>query len=80
MARGDWILPVIDLERCNGCGECERLCPTHAVEVHAGQAVIVRPAACTFCEICETYCPEGAIGRPFNIVFAPDVRQAMTGR
>lgn len=63
-------LPLIDLQRCTGCGFCEALCPTAAVEVVAGQAVIVRPSDCTFCEICETYCPEGAIGRPFRVVFA----------
>lgn len=70
-----WPLPIIDLQRCNGCGFCERLCPTNAVEVHGGRAVIVRPHDCTFCDICETYCPEGAIGRPFRIVFAPEARR-----
>jgi NAD-dependent dihydropyrimidine dehydrogenase PreA subunit len=51
---------------------CEALCPTRAVEIHDQKAVIARPAACIFCEVCETYCPESAIGRPFTIVFAPD--------
>jgi formate hydrogenlyase subunit 6/NADH:ubiquinone oxidoreductase subunit I len=34
--------------------------------------VIARPADCSFCDVCESYCPEHAIGRPFAIVFAPD--------
>ncbi len=63
-------LPVIDLARCNGCALCVQLCPTQAVDLRGGQAAIVRPEDCTFCEICEAYCPEGAIGRPFVIVFA----------
>jgi NAD-dependent dihydropyrimidine dehydrogenase PreA subunit len=62
-------LPIIDPERCTGCGHCVALCPPRAVELRAGKAVITRPAACTFCEICETYCPEEAIGRPFLIRF-----------
>jgi NAD-dependent dihydropyrimidine dehydrogenase PreA subunit len=67
----DKALPLIDLRRCTGCGLCEQLCPTKAVEVRGNVAVIARPEACTFCEVCESYCPEGAIGRPFAIVFAP---------
>jgi NAD-dependent dihydropyrimidine dehydrogenase PreA subunit len=65
------ILPLIDLRRCTGCGICEQLCPTSAVEIRLGKAEIVRPEACSFCDVCESYCPEGAIGRPFTIVFAP---------
>lgn len=62
-------LPLIDPERCTGCGLCQQLCPTNAVEVRGNLATIVRPERCTFCEVCESYCPEGAIGRPFAIMF-----------
>jgi formate hydrogenlyase subunit 6/NADH:ubiquinone oxidoreductase subunit I len=65
------ILPLIDFRRCTGCGICEQLCPTNAVEVRHGKAKIVRPEACSFCDVCESYCPEGAINRPFSVVFAP---------
>jgi ferredoxin len=71
-------LPRIDLDRCNGCGLCEQLCPTEAVEVINGRAAITRPDACTFCEVCESYCPTGAIGRPFTIVFAPTQTVTLT--
>lgn len=63
------ILPLIDEQRCTGCGECETRCPTQTVAVIGGVATVINPPACTFCEICESYCPEGAIGRPFTITF-----------
>jgi MinD superfamily P-loop ATPase len=66
------LIPNIDLERCNACGNCVALCPTQAVEIVDDKAVIMRPEACTYCDVCETFCPEGAIGRPFTIEFAPD--------
>ena len=74
--QADWVLPFIDRQRCTGCGFCARLCPTHAVEIRGALAVIVRPEACIFCDVCESYCPEGAIGRPFTIVFGPDARRS----
>ena len=66
------LIPNIDLDRCNACGNCVALCPTLAVEIVDDKAVIVRPEACTYCDVCETFCPEGAIGRPFTITFATD--------
>jgi len=68
-----WALPDIDRERCTGCGNCEELCPTKAVAVVEGIAVIIHPEACTFCDRCERFCPEEAISRPFIIRFANPV-------
>lgn len=64
------VVPEIDLTVCTGCGLCVDLCPPQAVDLVNGQAVITRPAQCTFCEICESYCPVGAIGRPFLVMLA----------
>jgi MinD superfamily P-loop ATPase len=63
------VLPIIDHRRCKGCGVCARRCPTQAIAVTHGKAVVIFPYACTFCDICESYCPEGAIGRPFTVRF-----------
>ncbi|MFQ3630028.1 ATP-binding protein [Roseiflexus sp.] len=65
----NWALPVIDLDRCTGCGQCVRRCPTRAVELIDRKAVIVRPSSCTYCDACERACSTGAIGRPFMIMF-----------
>lgn len=62
-----YILPTINMLRCTGCGQCAELCPTNAVDILNNKAVITRPQDCTFCEICESYCPEAAIERPFTI-------------
>lgn len=62
-------IPRIDERRCTGCGNCEALCPTQAVQVVNGRAAIIRPESCVYCDVCEAHCPEGAIGRPFLIIF-----------
>jgi MinD superfamily P-loop ATPase len=66
------LLPTIDLDVCMGCGNCAALCPTQAVEIVDSKAAITKPSQCTYCDVCETFCPEGAIRRPLTIVFAPD--------
>ncbi|NJO81710.1 MAG: ferredoxin family protein [Blastochloris sp.] len=76
MVKGDVVttkhhpLPVIDTQRCTGCGICVAGCPTKTIALHNERAVIAHPDACTFCELCEINCPEQAIGRPFRVVFA----------
>ncbi len=64
------VLPIIDLQRCDGCSVCVVSCPVSAVQLINGKARITVPERCTFCEICESYCPREAIGRPFRIEFA----------
>jgi NAD-dependent dihydropyrimidine dehydrogenase PreA subunit len=72
----DIILPIIDADRCTGCGTCVELCLTHAVELRRGRAHIARPDDCNYCGDCEDICPEGAIALPYEIVLAEPVEQA----
>lgn len=67
-------LPLISLERCNGCGWCICACPADALALINGKARIVRPAACDYCGLCEIICPTAAIARPFEIVAVDGAR------
>ena len=64
-----WTLPEIDLAACTRCGQCVTQCATQAVEMQAVGPVIVRPADCTYCTICEAVCPVGAIACAFEIAW-----------
>lgn len=62
--------PIIDETRCNGCGLCVDLCSTGALALRDGKAVVVNPEACLYEGVCKDTCPQDAIGRPFEVVFA----------
>jgi len=56
--------PVIDHDKCIGCGTCTRVCPANAVTMHDEEGYrIVRMfwGRCIFCARCADSCPEGAI-------------------
>ncbi|MBI2852797.1 MAG: 4Fe-4S binding protein [Chloroflexi bacterium] len=64
----------ISSEKCTGCGVCVIKCPTQAVALVDGKAVIVRSKACNYCTECETLCDFGAIRCPFEIILVePEV-------
>ncbi len=55
-----------DIERCTGCGDCERVCPTHAIRLEAVDLAEsaktwvsvfdIDFARCTFCGLCVESC------------------------
>jgi NAD-dependent dihydropyrimidine dehydrogenase PreA subunit len=49
----------IDIERCNGCGLCEKDCPVAAIKVEAKKAAI--NASCVECRTCLKVCPRDAV-------------------
>lgn len=53
----------VDPEICVGCGECEGVCPTGAIQMTEDGDVyhVVDPAPCMNCGQCLITCPEGAI-------------------
>ncbi|MFQ6050802.1 MAG: ferredoxin family protein [Candidatus Hydrothermarchaeota archaeon] len=53
--------PVVDHDKCDGCGTCVDECPTEVFELEEGKSIVARPEDCTECEICVDECPQGAI-------------------
>ena len=53
----------IDLELCNGCGICVKICPMDVfrMDKQIKKAVITYPEDCMLCEFCVLDCPTKAI-------------------
>ena len=49
----------VNREKCTGCGNCIDVCPTEAIRIEDGKAVITME--CVDCGACPRVCPEGAI-------------------
>ncbi|MCA9915494.1 MAG: 4Fe-4S binding protein [Anaerolineae bacterium] len=64
----EYPVPIIISDHCAGCGLCVQICPTHALAIREGVAVVVNPQACTYAGHCERICPTQAISRYFEIV------------
>jgi NAD-dependent dihydropyrimidine dehydrogenase PreA subunit len=64
--------PIIDLALCDGCGLCVRACPSHALALEQGKAIVARPDACQYDGYCELICPVQAINRPFLIKWSSE--------
>jgi ferredoxin len=69
-------VPLIDLQRCDGCGLCVRACPTKALALRAGKAFVAHPLACEYIGMCEAVCPTQAIARPFEILVAEEEKKS----
>jgi MinD superfamily P-loop ATPase len=61
-------MPVIDAEKCQGCGLCVDICSCGALVMKEKTVVIQDADQCGWCTLCELVCPYGAISCPFEIV------------
>lgn len=57
--------PVVDAEKCAGCGLCRSVCPSAAVVQSAAEngRIVFSPAAdrCVCCGLCVEACPKRAL-------------------
>ena len=51
---------IVDLKKCDGCGDCVDVCPTESITIVQGHAHI-DPEECIDCEACIDTCPNEAI-------------------
>lgn len=64
----DTWFPHINPLVCIGCGDCVTACPTSALAMRGGVAVLAEPERCNYCGLCEALCPVEAIDLPYRIV------------
>jgi ferredoxin len=60
------VMPLIDKERCTGCGLCVIDCPTKALTISQNSErdtyqLLFREEACDACGVCEKSCPENCL-------------------
>lgn len=53
--------PLIDPSLCDGCIECVRICPTHALLGRKGSIPLFFEDSCLGCSLCAEKCPKKAI-------------------
>jgi len=63
------VMPVIDKEKCQGCGLCVDVCTCGALKLVDNLPTVVAIDKCGWCGMCELVCPNEAISCPFEIVF-----------
>jgi len=52
---------ALEIEKCNGCRMCEKVCPHKVFAIENKKARIVDRDACMECGACAMNCPEEAL-------------------
>lgn len=61
-------MPVIEPQKCDGCGLCVSVCRCNALAIVNNVITIIKIVDCDWCTDCEAVCLTGAISCPFEII------------
>ena len=53
--------PVVDHEKCNGCGNCAEICPSEVYEMQEDKSNPIRSEDCIECWTCVNQCQTESI-------------------
>ena len=53
--------PIVDPEKCSGCGNCVEVCPSAIYQIEDGKSIPLKPEDCIECWACVNECPEESI-------------------
>lgn len=59
--------PIINMDKCNGCGLCDRHCPLDVITMVGEIPDIRYPDECWHCGACRQDCPTGALEITFPL-------------
>ncbi|MFC1822161.1 indolepyruvate ferredoxin oxidoreductase subunit alpha [Thermodesulfobacteriota bacterium] len=52
---------IVEIDKCQGCGNCIHSCPEEALEVPSSFVVEIDEGKCIECLVCLDYCPNEAL-------------------
>lgn len=55
------IKPVVNVEKCTRCYQCEVFCPVSVIQVEPETSAVIDYDYCKGCGLCADVCPFGAI-------------------